>query len=79
MPDRSCTPIQLTILRQGDLNIVDLAELGSLIPRSETHVDDDFLREIAGETAHLAATARGGGASSARALELPPPRAAVAR
>ena len=59
VPDRSSTPIQLTILRQGDLNIVDLAELGSLIPRSETHVDDDFLREIADETAHLAAAARG--------------------
>ncbi|HEY1416644.1 MAG TPA: hypothetical protein VGF41_02030, partial [Myxococcaceae bacterium] len=69
MPDRSCTPIQLTILRQGDLNIVDLAELGSLIPRSETHVDDDFLREIADETAHLAAAARGGGGSTVRALE----------
>jgi tetratricopeptide (TPR) repeat protein len=69
VPDRSSTPIQLTILRQGDLNIVDLAELGSLIPRSETHVDDDFLREIADETAHLAAAARGGGTSTARALE----------
>ncbi len=69
MPDRSRTPIQLTILRQGDLNIVDLAELGSLIPRSETHVDDDFLRDLAAETARLAAAARGGAGASARALE----------
>src|SRR5262249_45018647 len=68
VPDRSRTPIQLTILRQGDLNIVDLAELGSLIPRSETHVDDDFLRDLATETAHLAGSARGGG-ETARALE----------
>src|SRR5262249_18313464 len=68
VPDRSRTPIQLTILRQGDLNIVDLAELGSLIPRSETHVDDDFLRDLASETAHLAVAARGGG-ETARALE----------
>jgi tetratricopeptide (TPR) repeat protein len=62
-------PIQLTILRQGDLNIVDVAEVDSLIPRSETHVDDDFLRDLAAETAHLAAAVRGGGGPAARPLE----------
>ena len=66
VPDGPRTPIQLTILRQGDLNIVDLAELGSLIPRSETHVDDDFLRDLASETAHLAAAVRGGGGDRGR-------------
>jgi hypothetical protein len=69
VPEPPRTPIQLTILRQGDLNIVDLAELGSLIPRSETHVDDDFLRELASETAHLAAAVRGGSGVLAHALE----------
>jgi tetratricopeptide (TPR) repeat protein len=63
------TPIQLTILRQGELNLIDVAELGSLIPRSETHVDDAFLRELAAETAHLAQAARAGGADAPRALE----------
>jgi tetratricopeptide (TPR) repeat protein len=69
VPDGSRTPIHLTILRQGDRNLVDLAERGSLIPRSETHVDDDFLRDLTSETAHLAAAARGGGPAAARALE----------
>lgn len=70
MRDQSSAPIQLTVLRQGELNVVDLAELGSLIPRSETHVDDDFLRELATETAHLAGVARAGsGAAAVRALE----------
>ncbi len=68
MPDGSRSAIHLTILRQGDLNLVDLAERGSLIPRSQTQVDDEFLRELAAETAHLAATIRRGG-TAARALE----------
>jgi len=68
VPDRSRTPIQLTILRQGDLNIVDLVERGALIPRSQTLVDDDFLRDLAAETAHLVAAVRGGG-TAIRALE----------
>jgi hypothetical protein len=51
--------IQLTILRRGDLNIVDLAEVGSLIPRSETEVDARFLAELSEEMAHLAGAARG--------------------
>jgi hypothetical protein len=63
------TRIQLTILRQGDLNIVDVAALGALIPRSETQVDDGFLQDLASETAHLAAAVRAGGPAAASALE----------
>jgi len=57
--------IQLTILRRGSANIVDLAEVGSLIPRSETEVDAAFLAELAEEMAHLAGATR---ASSVRGL-----------
>jgi hypothetical protein len=38
MQSRVQPPIYLTILRQGDTNIVDLAEVGSLTPRSGTSV-----------------------------------------
>jgi CHAT domain-containing protein/tetratricopeptide (TPR) repeat protein len=62
------TPIHLTILRQGDLNIVDLAETGVLIPRSETQVDDAFLEELAAEM-ERAAGAWGRGAAARRDLE----------
>ncbi len=47
-------PISLTILRQGDTNIVDLAEVGSLIPRGETRVDDAFLQEVSAEVRSVA-------------------------
>lgn len=47
-------PIHLTILRKGDTNIVDLAEVGSLIPHSETQVDSAFLHELAAEVARIA-------------------------
>ncbi len=47
------TPIYLTILRKGDTNIIDLAEMGALIPRSETRVDDAFLREISAEVGSI--------------------------
>src|SRR5215470_9129130 len=47
-------PIALTILRQGDTIIVDLAEVGTLIPRSETHVDDAFLQELSAELGNVA-------------------------
>src|SRR5437762_12422770 len=47
-------PIYLTILRRGDLNIIDLAEVGALIPRSETQVEEVFLQELATEVRHLA-------------------------
>ena len=48
------SPISLTILRRGDMLLVDVAELGSLIPRSETQVDDAFLQELAAEVSQLA-------------------------
>jgi len=41
--------LHVTLLRHGDLIVVDLAETGTLIPRSEVRVDDGFLREIASE------------------------------
>jgi tetratricopeptide (TPR) repeat protein len=53
VPDPKSLPIQLTILRQGELNIIDLAAVGSLSPRSETRVDDAFLRDLAAEMRHL--------------------------
>jgi hypothetical protein len=46
--------MHLTILRKGDTNIVDLAEVGSLIPHSETQVDSAFLHELAAEVARIA-------------------------
>ena len=46
-------PLMLTILRQGDRILIDLAEIGSLIPRSETRVDDAFLQELADEVQRL--------------------------
>ena len=53
MRDSGPPPIQLTILRKGDVNIVDLAEVGSVIPRSETQVEGAFLQEIVNEASHL--------------------------
>ena len=55
MPDDR--PIHLTILRRDDSIIVDVAEHGSLIPRSETLVDDRFLGDLAAEMARLATPA----------------------
>jgi hypothetical protein len=42
-------PIHLTILRRGDVHIVDLAEVQAVIPRSETRVESGFLDEIGQE------------------------------
>jgi TolB-like protein/ketosteroid isomerase-like protein len=73
------TPIHLTILRKGDTHIVDLAEVGSLIPRSETQVDGSFLHDLAEEVMRLATPGYGGrdaGEQSAH-LSFPPPGAAV--
>lgn len=42
-------PIHLTILRRGDIHIVDLAEVQAVIPRSETRVASAFLDEIGQE------------------------------
>lgn len=47
--------VRLTILRRGDVHFVDLAETGTLIPRSETRVDTAFMEELAGEVERLAA------------------------
>jgi adenylate cyclase len=49
MASAAPSPISLTILRRGETNIIDLAEVGALIPRSETHVADAFLQELAQE------------------------------
>jgi hypothetical protein len=54
MPAAGPAPIYLTILRKGDLNIVDLAEVGALIARSETQVDEAFLQELTAEVSRLA-------------------------
>src|SRR5262245_23389734 len=42
-------PITLTFLRRDDMLLVDMAEIGVLIPRSETRVDDTFLQELVKE------------------------------
>ncbi|MGE0825305.1 MAG: CHAT domain-containing protein [Candidatus Binatia bacterium] len=39
-------PIHVTILRKGDSLLLDLDEVGALIPRSETQVDAAFLQEL---------------------------------
>ena len=49
------TAVHLTLLRHGDTLTVDLADTGTLIPRSETRVDDGFLRDLAAEMAQAAA------------------------
>ena len=56
--DATPPPIHLTILRKGDTNIIDLDEVGALIPRSETQVDSTFLDELATEVMHLATPGR---------------------
>ncbi|MBM4268522.1 MAG: CHAT domain-containing protein [Deltaproteobacteria bacterium] len=55
---RGENPIHLTIHRRGDVNIVDLAEVGALIPRSEVQVSDGFLADLAGEMQRLGAAAQ---------------------
>src|SRR5439155_26015085 len=59
MPTTGQPPIYLTILRKGDLNLIDLAEVGALIPRSETQVDEAFLQELATEVRLLATPGHG--------------------
>src|SRR5438874_11552759 len=59
MPTTGQPPIYLTILRRGDLNLIDLAEVGALIPRSETQVDEAFLQELATEVMRLAPPGHG--------------------
>ena len=59
------SPISLTILRRDDMLLVDVAEVGALIPRSETRVEDTFLQELAQEMQLLATLGHGQGSSSA--------------
>jgi hypothetical protein len=64
-------PISLTILRRGDMLLVDVAEMGALIPRSETQVDDAFLHELTAEVSQLATP--GYGRNRAQREEAPLP------
>src|SRR5215831_2289366 len=59
MPPLRPPSISLTILRQGDLLLLDVAEPGVLIPRSETQVDDAFLDELTAEVSQLAMSGAG--------------------
>ncbi len=63
-------PIYLTILRKGDVNIIDLAEVGVLIPRSETRMDDAFLQELSAEILTVATPGYDQGAGLATVQEL---------
>jgi CHAT domain-containing protein len=62
--------ISLTILRKGDTNLIDVAEVGSLIPRSEIHVDDGFLQEVSAEILSVALPGQSRGAGTAVVQEL---------
>lgn len=64
MATRSSSPIHLTILRRGDTNIIDLDEVDSLIPRSETQVDGTFLQEIVTEVMRLTTLGQTRGAAA---------------
>ena len=59
------TPIHLTVLRKGDSLIIDLDEVGSLIPRSETQVESPFLQELTTTVMRLASPGYGRSESSA--------------
>jgi hypothetical protein len=63
-------PIYLTILRKGDTNIIDLAEVGVLIPRSETRVDDAFLHQLVAEVTRVATPGYGRGEGHVAVQEL---------
>ncbi len=60
VPTAPVEPVRLTILRRGDVHFVDLAETGTLIPRSETRVEAAFMEELAGEVERVAAGGRKG-------------------
>jgi CHAT domain-containing protein len=53
------SPLHLTILRQGETNIIDLVDVSPLIPRSETHVATSFLHELTTEVARIVAPGYG--------------------
>jgi adenylate cyclase len=64
MASATPSPISLTILRRDDMLLVDVAEVGALIPRSETRVEDSFLQELAQEMQLLATFGYGQGSRS---------------
>src|SRR5262245_44493761 len=64
MASATASPISLTILRRDDMLLVDVAEVGALIPRSETRVADTFLQELAQEMQLLATLGQGQGRSA---------------
>ena len=59
MASTTPSPISLTILRRDDMLLVDVAEVGALMPSSETRVEDSFLRELAQEMQLLATFGHG--------------------
>jgi tRNA A-37 threonylcarbamoyl transferase component Bud32 len=79
---RVVAPVRMTILRRGDLHLVDLAETDTLIPRSETRVDPSFLADITAEVERVAAgrgTGRGAPGATAEAATTAVDRAAELR
>lgn len=62
--------ISLTILRKGDTNLIDLAEVGTLTPRSETRVDGAFLRQLVAEVTRVATPGYGRSEGQAVVQEL---------
>lgn len=58
-------PIHLTVLRKGDSLIIDLDEVGALIPRSETQVESPFLQELTATVLRLARPGYGRSGTSA--------------
>src|SRR4029434_7690687 len=74
MASAPLSPISLTILRRDDLLLVDVAEVGALIPRSETRVEDAFLQELAQEMQLLATLGHGSRTSGQTLLTPSSPR-----
>ncbi|MBI3767857.1 MAG: protein kinase [Deltaproteobacteria bacterium] len=69
---RSASPVRMTILRRGDMHLVDLAETDTLIPRSETRVDPSFITDITGEVERVAAgRGAGRGTTEAQSADAP--------
>lgn len=63
-------PIHLTVLRKGDSLIIDLDEVGALIPRSETQVESPFLQELTATVLRLVSPGYGRGRASASSENL---------
>lgn len=65
VPEAADSALEITLLRHGELIVIDFAGTGTLIPRGEVRADDAFLSEL---TAELAAAAlRGSGAAASLA------------